>query len=258
MNRIEKIKDIRQSLLSGNHSIGSWMQIPHPSIAEIMGQSGYDWVAVDLEHGTIDISQLPDIFRALELGNTLPLVRVAQGSTKDCKQALDAGAGGIIVPMVETAAQLMGARDACRWPPAGQRGVGFSRANLFGKYFEAYADEAQKPLLVAMIEHIRAVENLQDILNVEGLDAIFVGPYDLSASMGLTGKFDKPEFKTVMDRIYLLCKQFHIPCGVHVVAPEPLLLEQRINEGYQFIAYSIDSVFLTYVVQNPLLKPAAE
>jgi 2-dehydro-3-deoxyglucarate aldolase len=244
MNRLEKIHAIRQSLASNLASVGSWMQIPHASVAEIMGQAGYDWVAVDMEHGAISVHQLPDLFRALELGGTLPLVRLAHGHPKDCKQALDAGAGGVIVPMVETAAQLMAVRDACRWPPAGTRGVGFSRANLFGKYFEAYREEAQAPLLVAMIEHVGAVEDLEEIISVEGLDAILIGPYDLSASMGLTARFDMPEFISAMDRIRTLCSQHHIPCGVHVVMPDADALKLRIQEGYRFIAYSIDAVFL--------------
>ena len=166
-----------------------------------MGQAGYDWVAVDLEHGSIAVHQLPDLCRALELGGTLPLARLAQGHPKDCKQALDAGAGGIIAPMVESADQLATIRDACRWPPAGSRGVGFSRANLFGRHFDDYAREAQAPLLVAMIEHYRAVDALSEILNVEGLDAILIGPYDLSASIGRTAEFTNPEFESLMARI---------------------------------------------------------
>jgi 2-dehydro-3-deoxyglucarate aldolase len=244
MNRLEKIRAIRTSLGENRPSIGSWMQIPDSSVAEIMGQAGYDWVAVDMEHGAIAVHQLPDLFRALELGGALPLARLAHGHGKDCKQALDAGAGGVIVPMVETAAQLLMVRDACRWPPAGTRGVGFSRANLFGVHFEAYREEAQAPLLVAMIEHVRAVENLEEILAVDGLDAILIGPYDLSASMGLTAKFDAPEFIAVMNRIHALCGKQRIPCGVHVVMPDAEVLQQRIAEGYRFIAYSIDAVFL--------------
>jgi 2-dehydro-3-deoxyglucarate aldolase len=252
MNRLEKICTIRKSLAANQPSIGSWIQIPHPSVAEIMGQAGYDWVAVDMEHGAISVQQLPDLFRALELGGTLPLARLAQGRTKDCKQALDAGAGGVIVPMVETAEQLIQVRDACRWPPAGTRGVGFSRANLFGKHFDAYREEAQAPLLVAMIEHVRAVENLDDILLVEGLDAILIGPYDLSASMGITAKFEEAEFTLAMGRIRTLCGQHNIPCGVHVVQPDPSVLEQRVVEGYRFIAYSLDSVFFHYSAENPV------
>lgn len=252
MNRLEKIHAIRKSLASNRPSIGSWIQIPHSSVAEIMGQAGYDWVAVDMEHGAIAVHQLPDLFRALELGGTLPLARLAQGHIKDCKQALDAGAGGVIVPMVETAAQLIQVRDACRWPPAGTRGVGFSRANLFGKHFDAYREEAQAPLLVAMIEHIRAVENLEEILLVDGLDAILIGPYDLSASMGLTSKFEAPEFVAAMNRIRSLCRQHQVSCGVHIVQPDVSMLEQRIVEGYRFIAYSLDSVFFNYAAVNPL------
>ena len=135
MDRLKKIKTIRENLSKGHSSIGSWIQIPDSSIAEIMGQSGYDWVAVDMEHGSISLCQLPDLFRALELGNTLPLARIAQGEAKDCKQALDAGAGGLIIPMVESAEQLQKVVQYSSWPPSGMRGVGFSRANLFGNIF---------------------------------------------------------------------------------------------------------------------------
>ncbi|MBI3773320.1 MAG: 2,4-dihydroxyhept-2-ene-1,7-dioic acid aldolase [Gammaproteobacteria bacterium] len=244
MNRLAAIQQLRDRLKSGGCSIGSWIQIPHASVAEIMGQAGYDWVAVDLEHGSIGVHQLPDLFRALELGGTLPLARLAQGRPKDCKQALDAGAGGVIVPMVESAEQLEAVRNACRWPPAGTRGVGFSRANLFGKHFDGYFEEAQAPLLIAMIEHVRAVDNLEVILNVEGLDAILIGPYDLSASMGLTAHFNHPDLKETMERIRSLTFQRQIPCGVHVVMPSPEQLKLRIEEGYRFLAYSIDAVFL--------------
>jgi 2-dehydro-3-deoxyglucarate aldolase len=246
MNRLEKINELRQALESGKVSIGSWMQIPNASVAEIMGRSGYSWVAVDMEHGSIDFHQLPDIFRALELGGTLPLVRLASQSPENCKHALDAGAGGVIVPMIENAEQLEKVKSACRWPPAGIRGIGFSRANLFGKYFDAYTIEAQSPLLVAMIESIFAVESLESILNVEGLDAILIGPYDLSSTMGMTGSFNTPEFKAAINRILSLCKKHNIPCGMHVVQPDGSMLQKRIDEGYLFIAYSIDAVFLSY------------
>ncbi len=252
MNRYKSIKCIRDSLATGKASIGSWMQIPDPSIAEIMGQAGYDWVAVDLEHGSIGHHQLTDLFRALELGGTLPLVRIAEGTSRDCKQALDAGAGGVIVPMVESARQLLAVRDFCRWPPAGVRGVAFSRANLFGKHFDDYKEEAQSPLLVAMIEHANAVQDLDRILGVVGLDAILIGPYDLSASMNLTGKFEHPDFQDVMQLILRKCKAAHIPSGLHVVKPSKAELNKRIDEGYQFLAYSIDAVMFRDAVEGVL------
>lgn len=258
MNRLEKIAGIRRLLSENSPSVGSWMQIPHASVAEIMGQAGYDWVALDMEHGAISVHQLPDLFRALELGDTLPLVRLAHGNLKDCKQALDAGAGGVIVPMVETAAQLIQIRDVCYWPPAGIRGVGFSRANLFGKYFEQYKQEAQAPLLIAMIEHIRAIENLPEILGVPGLDAILIGPYDLSASMNLTGLFDHPDFMMAIQAITEVAKQHNVHSGIHVVLPDLSTLKKRIEQNYRFIAYGIDSVFLNCSADMQLFKQGRE
>ena len=253
-NRTNSIKKLRQCLRDHVISIGSWMQIPNASIAEILGQSGYDWVAVDLEHGSFSLQQLPDVFRALELGHTLPLARLSLGDLTECKRILDAGAAGIIVPMIETAAQLKAIKKACCWPPAGERGVGFSRANLFGKHFDAYIEEAQAPLLVAMIEHVRAIENLPEILAVDGLDAILVGPYDLSASMALTAQFDHPTVIAAIQQIHNLSKQYDVACGIHVVQPSIEQLNQRITEGYRFIAYSVDAVFLNTYGQNPIKK----
>ena len=246
-----KIKLIRKKIQNDQVSIGTWQQIPHASISEILGQAGYDWVAVDMEHGSISVDQLPNLFRAIELGDTLPLARIAESKPKDCKQALDAGAGGIIAPMIESAEQLKMVRYACCWPPVGSRGVGFSRANLFGKYFDSYKKEAQSPLLIAQIEHINAVNNLDEILQVNGLDAIIVGPYDLSASMGITGEFDSQEFTDVMDSIMALCKNHHVPCGDHVVQPDQKLLEKRIDQGFRFIAFGTDGVFMYINCNNP-------
>ena len=252
--RLEKIKSIREKLQNDQLSIGTWQQIPHASISEILGQAGYDWVAVDMEHGSVSVEQLPDLFRAIELGGTLPLARIAEATAKDCKQALDAGAAGIIVPMIETANQLESIKDYCCWPPAGKRGVGFSRANLFGKYFEEYKAEAQAPLLIAQVEHINAVNNLEEILQVVGLDAIIVGPYDLSASMGITAKFDNKKFISTLNLIMALCKKHNVPCGDHIVKPDLELLGKRINQGYQFIAYATDGVFLYRSSIIPSLK----
>ena len=217
-----------------------------------MGQAGYDWITVDLEHGSISVHQLPDIFRAIQLGGTLPLARIANPHPGDCKQALDAGAGGIIIPMVENANQIINIREACCWPPIGKRGVGFSRANLFGKHFEEYKEEAQSPLLIVQIEHINAVNHLNEIMEVEGLDAIIVGPYDLSASMGITAKFNNLRFKKVLNDIMNTCKKHQIPSGYHVVEPDSEKVKKCISDGYRFIAYCTDGIFLNYSLKFPI------
>jgi len=251
MNKAETIRNIRAKLQSGEVSIGSWMQIANSSVGEIMGQAGYDWVALDMEHGSMCVHQLPDIFRALELGGTLPLVRVASGDSTYCKEALDAGAAGIIVPMIETAEDVDAARCACCWPPSGNRGVAFSRANLYGKHFDAYQAEAQEPLFIAMIENAKAIENLDGILQVQGVDAIMIGPYDLSASMGMAAEFEHPDFEAAIAHIRNIAEQHNIPAGIHIVSSSESELSKRVAEGYRFIAYSMDAVLLIDNVDRP-------
>ena len=243
---------MRQTLKNKGVSLGSWMQMDNPSVAEIMGNAGYEWIAVDLEHGHFSLSRLPDIFRALELGGTLPFARLARGRSKEIKQALDAGACGFIIPMVESADDLKHCIAQAFYPPTGTRGVGYSRANLFGKKFDDYANaHVNNIFIVAQIESIKGVDKLEEILRTPGLDAIIVGPYDLSGSMGMTGQFDRPEFKAVLEKIQTCCSTAQIPSGFHVVQPDKALLKQKILQGYQFIAYGIDAVFLYNLAQLP-------
>jgi 2-dehydro-3-deoxyglucarate aldolase len=131
--------------------------------------------------------------------------------------------------------------------------VGFSRANLFGKNFDEYAIEAQQPFLVAMIEDIKAVEELESILKVDGLDAILIGPYDLSASIGRTADFEHPDFLSVMNEITQIAKNAKIPYGIHIVEPDKTQLQLKFNEGYRFLAYSVDSVFINKAAIAPVI-----
>jgi 2-dehydro-3-deoxyglucarate aldolase len=153
--------------------------------------------------------------------------------------------------MVENTDQLGDIREACCWPPAGKRGVGFSRANLFGENFDDYFLEAQQPVLVAMIESVKAIENLESILAGEGLDSILIGPYDLSASLGITGDFSDKVFIDALTDIKEKASAANIPCGVHVIQPSPAELEAHIKDGYRFLAYSIDTVFLRSIMSRP-------
>ena len=241
-------RDIREKMRSGNATIGTWLHFPSPDVAEVLGASGYDWVAADMEHGAFTRAMLPDVFRAIERGGSAPFARIAQAELRPIKDALDSGAQGLIFPMIESRAQLDRAISLALYPDAGgSRGVGYSRANMYGRDFDAYrTGVAPDILLVAQIEHIRAVEELDAILSHPRLDAIMVGPYDLSGSMGLTGQFDHPEFIAVMQRINDACKRHGMAMGNHVVQPEPERLEQCIRDGYRFIAYGIDAVFLLH------------
>ena len=243
---------IKNKLKNKQATIGSWMQLPSTDIAEIMGNSGYDWIAVDLEHGNFSNQSLADINRAIELGGTLPMARIAYISEKDIKDSLEAGAKGLIYPMIKSADQLKQSIQWSLYPPKGSRGVGYSRANLFGRRFEEYCSgDAGEIIKIAQIEHIDAVHNIEEILSVEGLDAVFVGPYDLSASMGLTGQFEHRDFIETMNLITSKAKEYKIPMGLHIVQPDELLLKEKITEGYQFLAYSTDAIFLFQNAKRP-------
>ena len=246
------VKDIRAKMNAGA-TIGSWLQIPSPEVAEIMGRSGYDWVAADMEHGLFTRTGLADIFRAIELGGAAPFARVAEATKNEIKGALEAGAQGLIFPMIESRAQLDEAISWALYPDQdGSRGVGFCRANLYGKNLAAYRENAAKELiLAAQIEHIRAVEELPRILAHPRLDAIMVGPYDLSGSMGLTGRFDHPDFIAAMQDIQDACARHGANMGIHIVEPNPAELAQRVRQGFRFIAYGIDAVFLWRNAQRP-------
>lgn len=227
------------------------MQLADSGVAEIMGAAGYDWVAVDLEHGRFSEQQLPDLFRALQLRGTLPMARVGEVSAYAIKAALEAGAQGVILPMIESAAQLRQAIAWARFPPKGQRGVGYSRANLWGQDFDGYRDF--EPFIVAQVEHIGAVRELPALLELDGLDALMVGPYDLSASMGLTGQFDHPDFKAALQAVLDACGRRGLPAGQHVVRPGADALRAAVASGYRFIAHGTDAIFLGSGARRPAL-----
>ncbi len=257
------VHDIRALLACDKPTVGTWLQLPSTDVAELMARAGYDWVAVDMEHGSFGRAGLPDIFRAIECGGAAPFARLPEAAKSWIKSALEAGAQGLIFPMIESRAQLDQAIDWAtypgqdHWRAAGEtaaeyRGVGYCRANVFGKNFETYRQErAPELFLVAQIEHIRAVDNLDAILTHPRLDAIMVGPYDLSGSMGLTAQFEHPDFRAVMDRIQAACKRRNARMGLHIVQPDPAELARQVAAGSRFIAYGIDSVFLWQGAERP-------
>ncbi len=244
-------KDLKEKIESKNASIGSWLQIPNPDVAEIMGQAGYDWIAVDLEHGLFSRQILGDIFRAIELGGTLPMARLADHGLASVKTALDAGARGLIFPMVETRSQLDRLIDMALYPPAGKRGVGYARSNLFGRRFDQGLADNEHTFFCAQVENIHAMDQLDAIMTHPNLDAVMVGPYDFTGSMGITGQFDHPDFLSVLTEIEKKAETHQKTLGCHVVSPEKELLQNQIAKGYRFIAYGTDAVFLYNKAQCP-------
>ena len=257
------LHDIRSKLSQGKATVGTWLQFPSPDVAEVMARAGYDWVACDMEHGSFGPDGLPNIFRAVSVGGAVPFARLPMAEKTQIKAALEAGAQGLIFPMIESAGQLEKAIDLATYPgqdswrrtgetASEYRGVGYCRANLFGKEFDAYREKITPELfIVAQIEHINAIRELDAILEHPRLDAIMVGPYDLSGSMGLTGRFDDPRFLAAMQQIQDACARHNVPMGPHIVLPDPEALAKQIAGGARFIAYGIDSVFLWHAAERP-------
>jgi 2-dehydro-3-deoxyglucarate aldolase len=234
-------------------SIGSWIQLGHPAIAEIMASAGFDWLAVDLEHSTIDLGVTEDIIRVIDLKGIVPLVRLSSNNPEQIKRIMDAGAHGVIVPMVKTREDVQAAVWAVKYPPEGHRSIGLARAQGYGARFTDYFDwQREHSLVVVQIEHIDAVDNLESILLVPGVDAYIVGPYDLSGSLGIPGQFNAPDFLGALQKIRSVSEKLDVPGGVHIVEPNPTELRQCINEGNRFIAYGVDTRMLDTVCRKGL------
>ncbi len=250
---MQSLKNIRTLLAHGKPTIGTWLQLNSADIAEILAKSGYDWVVVDMEHGSFSNSDLPSLFRAIECGGAVPMVRIGEVQNVFIKAALDAGAQGLIFPRIESYDQLNTAIHHALYPNlGGERGYGYCRANDFGKNFDTYRKDSAKDLLfVAQIEHINAVNNLKSIVSHPRLDAIMVGPYDLSGSMNIVGQFEHKDFISAMQSIINICKEHSMTMGVHIVQPDTQSLAKHIKDGYNFIAYGVDSVFLWQNAKRP-------
>lgn len=253
MDKLSALSILRANLCSGIPQTGAWLQIPSSATAEIIASQHYNWIAVDLEHGSFSLPLLTDIFRAIELHSVLPFARAQSHEYYHLQHILEAGASGIIVPNVQNISQLTTIYSSINWPQAGSRGVGFSRANLYGLRFEHSKQLNQKIFLSIMIESVDALSNLPQMFESGLADSVLIGPYDLSASMGIVGQFDHPEFLAAISLIRSTATDFRIPCGFHVVQPKPDLLKQKIADGFLFNAYGTDAQFLLTCSQNPLL-----
>ena len=244
----------KQKLINKQLTIGSWITLGNTGIAEILANAGYDWLVVDLEHTTISLEQAGELIRTIELSGVPSLVRLTSNDENQIKRVMDAGATGVVVPMVKNVEDAKSAVAAIHYPPLGNRGVGLARAQKYGEAFQEYlkwqSDANDGPVVVVQIEHIDAVNNLKNILSVEGVDAFIIGPYDLSCSMGIPGEFNNPKFKQVIESIISISNEMNAVSGLHVVEPDLLKLDEAIKIGHKFIAYSVDIRMLAVMAKS--------
>jgi len=246
---------LKEKLQNNELSIGSWLQINHPEIAEIMAMMGFEWLTVDMEHSVITIDMAQNLIRTIESRGVVPLVRVGENNPNLVKRVMDAGAFGVIVPMVNSKRDAEKAVAAAKYPPEGMRGVGIARAQGYGMNVEEYLSWINdESIVIAQIEHIEGVKNLESIVTVEGIDGCIIGPYDLSGSMGIPGQYENPRVEKAMLQIERTCRENETPLGFHIVPPDYRLIPYYIEKGYTFLAFSSDMLFLERLCRDQVQK----
>ena len=240
-----KPNPIRKALLRRQLTVGTWIQIGHPAVAEVLANAGFDWIAADCEHTDMGTAEFAAVARGMHGRGSVPLVRVRENDTLAIRQMLDLGAMGVIVPLVNTPEEARRAVQAAKYPPEGVRGFAFHRGNDWGVDFPDYAAKANAEIaVVVMIESKQAVESIDGILAVDGVDGVFIGPYDMSGSYGIPGRTGDPIIKNACARVAEACARAGKSAGIHVVIPTPEGIADAVASGFTFLAVGVDTVFL--------------
>jgi len=249
-----KANPVKQKLREGKPTFGTWLSLDNLHTARVLARTGFDWLTLDMEHSAIDWSQAATVFAAIADAGCVPLARVPEGSHPLIKRALDAGAFGIVVPMVNTVEQARVAIAAARLPPLGNRsaGGGMHALNFAATPDEYFARANDEILVVLQTESPLGVENAEEIYSLPGCDAIFVGPFDLRFTMrSPDGRFPTPEeHEAMIQRVIEIGRRVGTPTGMHCMEPEDAL--RRAEQGMQFIAVGSDLRMLTTKAEEVL------
>lgn len=223
-------------------AIGTLITLESSASAELLSNCGFDWLFVDVEHSPLTASSTQHIVQVIQ-ENCSAIVRVPENSATWIKKALDTGCDGIIVPLVNTAEEARRAVALAKFPPLGARSMGIVRAHDYGMSFAEYVKSANsKQALIIQIEHIDAVNNLDEILAVSGIDGVLIGPFDLSGSMNMLGNVTSKPVQDAIHKIKKKCVEKLIPVGMFVMKPEAA--QKEIDEGCKFIAVGTDCTML--------------
>jgi len=224
----------------GRPAVGGWLTVPSSFSAELFAHAGFDWLTVDMQHGVIDYQAAVTMLQAISTTETVPFVRVPWNEPGIIMKALDAGAYGVIVPIVNTAAEAEAAVVACRFPPRGMRSHGPIRASLYGG--RDYVEKANEEVLcIVQVETKESVENLDEMLSVQGVDVAYIGPADLSLSLGLRPASDHDEhaFTAAIERVLDVCRRHDVVPGVH--AGNTTVARKRIEQGFLMVEMCDDA-----------------
>ena len=235
---------VKEKLKAGKPSVGTFMSFASPLVAEYLAHVGFDWLTIDSEHSPAEIPTTTAMFQAISTTATIPMARVPGNDHIIFKKHLDAGALGLIVPMVNSAEEAEHVVRGMKFPPLGVRSAGGGRAGLYGPdYFAKANDEIA---VIVMIEHIDGVNNAKEILSVPGVDACFIGPNDLSKSMGCN--IGDPEHEEAIQEVLRVAREVGTPPGLHCGNAEQV--NKRIEQGFQFLALASDASYLMGAARN--------
>jgi 4-hydroxy-2-oxoheptanedioate aldolase len=245
---------VKRKIREGGVALGAWLTIPSALPGEILARQGYDYVCIDLQHGLIGYQEAVSMLQALGAAPAAPFVRVPMHDFSMAHRLLDAGALGVIFPLVESVEEARDAANACRYPPAGTRSFGPVRGGFYGSdYFARANDEIA---CVPMIETRQALERLDAILAVPGVDAVYVGPNDLSLALGQPPSLDGGgAFEEARLRIARACVSRGVGAGIHANAD---LAKKHADAGYRMITITVDGVALASSARRDLARARGE
>lgn len=224
-------------------TIGGWLSIDSPFAAESMAHVGFDWLCLDMQHGLLDYNDVKRMLPAISTTDTIPLVRVPWNEPYEIMKVLDAGAYGVIIPLVNNAEEAAKAVSACRYPPDGMRSFGPARATMYSGH--GYVQEANSEIAcIVMIETAEALENLDGIMGTPGVDAVYIGPADLAYALGMvpTGDNNDPKHVQTVTRIYECCRKHNIAAGIHTASVE--YTNRYLKQGFHMVTLGGDRGFM--------------
>lgn len=242
---------LRDRVLDREPTVGTWLSLGSPAVAELLATQPFDFLLADMEHSDATAESITSVLRAVDAaeGDTETIVRLPSTERSHVNRILDAGANGLMVPMIHTAEEARAFAERARYPPEGGRGIAAGRAAAYGQRTGSYMASADDEILtIVQIESERGLENVADIASVDPVDALFVGPADLSAALGSLGEYDEPVFKEAIDRILDAAHDEEVPVGT--LATAGVGPDRWVDAGFDFVVAGIDAEYLAESAEN--------
>ena len=237
------VNRFKQNLKAGRQQVGLWSSLSSAAATEILGDSGFDWILIDTEHAPNETPMVADQLRAISLGTASPVVRPAWNDPVILKRLLDVGVQTLLIPFVQSAEEARRAVAATRYPPKGIRGVAsVHRANRYGRVPDYFARADDEMCVLVQLENRASVEALEEIAAVDGVDAVFIGPSDLAASLGHLGNNAHPEVRTMIEQACRRARAVGMPIGI--LAPIDTDARAYLDMGFAYVAVGSDVVVL--------------